>query len=736
MFLAPEGLGYSSVFLSWKFLASRRQRVERGPVSGDQDDGQPGRQRIHGSRDAFGAGRDLTINYYLGKGEEPPSEPTAFADGQGVPRRRVWGGVPARNPGFAGRRLLGDIWDALVSADHGAVLALHGMGGVGKTQLAAEYAHRRADEYDTVWWVDAERAALIGEQYAALAQELRCAPPGSPPAVVQRAVLMTLREQHRWLLIFDNAEDPRDVADWLPGGRGHVLITSRAGGWHDLARPVGVHTLERRESVQILRYRVPSLSDGDAEKVAEAVGDLPLALAQAAGYMAETAIAAAEYADLIRERAAEILEEGPPPSHRLSLTAVTQIAFGQVRDTDRAATELLTICAFLAPAPVRVDWFTTAAAQLAGSLRDRAEDAVAWRRVLADISRSSLARIEPGGIVMHRLTQSILRSSLPPEEAAEAGRQAAQVLIANDPSDPGAPRSWPAWGLLLPHLLTLGPGSSQDSGLRQLAARASEYLLRSGQLAVSHDLAQHLHGEWATRLGSDHPQALQVATNLARTLHEMGRYEQARQLDAKTLEHSRRTLGDDHPDTLISASNLAANLRKLGDLTAARQLAEDTLARRRQVLGEDHPMTLVSSHNLALVLSDLGESEAAATLAEDTYARSRHALGDDHPDTLSSAHSLAIRFCELGDFQAARALDEETLTRRLRVLGQDHPNTLASAHNLADDLRELGDVEAARQLDQDTLVRRRRILGEDHPSTRSSTDALAEDLRLLGQFEG
>ena len=378
-------------------------------MSGDHDEGRPVRQRIHGGRDAFGAGRDLTINNYFGKGEEPPSGLGAFADEAEVPPRRVWGGVPARNPGFAGRRLLADIRDALVSADQGVVLALHGMGGVGKTQLAAEYAHRHAGEYDIVWWVDAERAAPIGEQYAALAQELRCAPPGSPPAVVQRAVLMTLREQQRWLLIFDNAEDPRDIADWLPGGQGHVLITSRASGWHDLALPVGVHIPERPESVQILRYRLPSLSDADAEKVAEAVGDLPLALAQAAGYMADTAIAAVEYADLVRERAAEILDEGQPPSHRLSLTAVTRIAFGQVRDIDRAAAELMTICAFLAPAPVPVDWFTTAAAQFAGPLRDRAEDAVAWRRVLARISRSSLARIEPGGIVMHRLTQSIMR---------------------------------------------------------------------------------------------------------------------------------------------------------------------------------------------------------------------------------------------------------------------------------------------------------------------------------------
>jgi Tetratricopeptide repeat/NB-ARC domain len=701
-------------------------------VSGDQDKGWPVRQGIHGDRDALGAGRDLTVNNYFGKGEEPAG-PVAIADGAGVPRRRVWGGVPAQNPGFVGRRLLADIRHALRSADHGTVLVLHGAGGTGKTQLAAEYAHRHAGDYDAVWWVDAEQAALIGEQLAALAQELGCVPPGSPPAVVRRAVLMSLREQARWLLVFDNAEQPEDLTGWLPGGTGHVLITSRVRQWHEVAQPIGVSVLDRPESVSMLRNRIPSLPEPGAELVAEAVGDLPLAVAQAAGYLAETAITAPEYAELLRERAAEILDEGRPSSYRLSLTAVTQIGFGQIRDADRGAADVLAVCAFLAPAPVPASWFTSAAAHLTGPLKDQAADAVAWRRVLARMNRSSLARAEPDGIVMHRLTQSILRGSLSPLEAGHAHEQAQAVLTAGDPGDPYAPGTWRGWALLLQHLLALDPASSESSSLRRLAARATEYLWRSGQLSVSRDLSGNLYDGWAARLGRDHPQALWVASNLARTLHELGRYAQARQLDADTLERRRRTLGEDHPDTLISASNLAANMRKLGEQAAARELNKDTLERRRRTLGEDHPMTLVSSHNLANSLAGLGELQAAGLLHEETLARSRRVLGDDHPDTLSSAHSLAIRFCEMGDFEAARQLDEDTLARRRRVLGEDHPDTLASAHNLADDLRELGDVETARRIDQETLIRRRRILGEDHPRTRHSAEALAEDQRLLGQ---
>jgi len=202
---------------------------------------------------------------------------------------RVWGDVPARNPGFTGREgVLAAVREALVSGDRARVVALHGMGGVGKTQLAAEYAHRHAGEYEVVWWVAAEQPALIAGQFAELAVEMGCAEPGTPVGMARRAVLEMLHGRGGWLLVFDNAERPEDVARWLPGGPGHVLVTSRAGGWPELAVPLGVDVLDRPESVAMLRTRVPGLDDDAAGRVAGALGDLPLAVAQAAGYMAGT----------------------------------------------------------------------------------------------------------------------------------------------------------------------------------------------------------------------------------------------------------------------------------------------------------------------------------------------------------------------------------------------------------------------------------------------------------------
>ena len=237
---------------------------------------------------------------------------------------RVWS-IPARNPGFTGRdALLVAVRERLRAGDRAVVQALHGMGGVGKTQLAAEYAHRFAGSYDLAWWVNAEQGGLIGDEFAALGLELGCIEAGAAMEGVQAAVLAELRQRGRWLLVFDNAENPAEVTPWLPGGGGHVLITSRERGWDEIAAPVEVDVLARAESVAILQARVTGLDAADAGRLAAELGDLPLAIAQAAGFMAETGMGAGEYLGLLRIRAAQLLAQGVPGSYPRSLAAATR----------------------------------------------------------------------------------------------------------------------------------------------------------------------------------------------------------------------------------------------------------------------------------------------------------------------------------------------------------------------------------------------------------------------------
>ena len=683
------------------------------------------RQDTKAGQDAYSAARDVIIHHHAVEAR------TMQAPG---PVRQLWGNIPSRNPGFTGRKkMLAAVRRRLMADGRALVQALYGISGVGKTQLAIEYAHRFAADYDIVWWVSAEQPRPIGEQFAALAEDLGCARPGADVETIRRAVLAELHGRDRWLLIFDNAEDPETLAPWLPGGRGHVLITSRVRRWAEVAAPVEVDVLARGESVAILRDRVGGLAEADAYSVAAALGDLPLGIAQAAGYMADTGTPGKEYLGLLVSRAGQILGLGRPSSYPQPLAAVTQLAFDRLRADDPAAADLAGICAFLAPEPVPADWFTTSPAWLPTCLSSAVVDAMAWRQVLVRVGAHALARVEPDGLWMHRLTQAIVRDQLSPDQAAALRTSAEAIVAASNPGDARAPSSWSRWARLLPHLLALDPATTTSLNLRSLAIDGAWYLYRRGDASASHDLADSLHQRWHELLGPDDTSTLAAARAVGVALRGMGRYDRIRRLDEDTLARYRRVQGEDHPATLIAADCLARDLHLLGEFQAARDLDQDTLARRRRVLGHDDPDTLTSAASLASDLYVLGDIQAACNMNQDTLGRRRRVLGEDHPDTLVSANSLAVDLYVLGEIQAARELIEDTLGRRRHVLGDDHPQTLTSASTLARVLRALGENQAARELDEDTLARRRSILGENHPDTIISIQSLALDLQALGE---
>ncbi len=677
------------------------------------------------------------------QGEMMP--PVATSSGRSTRLPLVWGDVPQRNPSFTGREaLLRQLHEDLTSSRQTAVLpqALHGMGGVGKSQVAIEYVHRHSAEYDLIWWIPAEQPNQILESFTRLAErlELGAGPEANVAVPMVREALSTgsLDYEH-WLLVFDNAEAPDDLQRYFPtGGAGKILVTSRDMDWARVTRVLEVDVFEREESIQFLRRRNPDLERDEADKLAEALGDLPVAIEQAAAWRAATGMPINEYLELLENKRIELLDASPSPDYRWSVAAAWQVSLDKLREINPGALQLLQVCSFLAPEPINRDLFAgSPKSAITPELDPLLSDAFRLSRAIRDIHRYALARIDHrhNTLQIHRLIQAVLIAGLPEEERRTLRNGAHTILANNTPTNPDSRAEWPRYQALLPHVLTSGAVESADRRVHDLVFSVAKFLYYWGDHQGGQDLIERAYECRVRDRGPSDSHTLTVGKWLGFMLWVNGEYARAKELNAQLLARYHDVYGDEDEGTIDAMTVVSADHRAAGDFIASRDIAEQALAIATRVFGEDDPATLRCAHNLCVALRWTAEFTRAEQIDMATYERSAIVVGPDSDRTLNTLNGLGVDRLELGRYIESGPEQEEAYRRHLEAFGVENPSTLRAARILAVARRKVGNHASALELSRDTLERLRRRYGDTYPWTLAMAVNHAVDLRHDQQLD-
>ena len=686
-------------------------------------------------------------------------EQTAHLDGRfdrledamsgSVPRRpsRIrLGSRPMEAAGFVERREQAELFEAVLSGGSGRTV-LTGMRGSGKSQLATVVAaHCEAQGWPLVAWVPAgsREAVLSGLVELGLELGVRVEDRPSLELIAQRCLtaLASAQESNR-LIVFDDVDSPDDLAGLVPRGEGvRVLVTTtrladwEGAGWAHM--PVGV--FEREQSIGILLDRTDGRSDREAADVeaangiAGALGDLPVAVAQAAATARRDRYDLAAYLDMlkrttleegVRRREGDEYPRAVSAALRLALQSALKRIKGQSPHQEEIARAQLGVLSVLAAPGVPARWLEA----LDGGSADA-------RGALSGLIESSVCQLseDDSKVMIHGLQGRVIREAwkAEPERWGQVEEEAAGILgavnvTAIPVSDSGLRRR-EALDLVEQLRATAGQNYSESlfSHLRTADAltHALQYATELGrpQAALSLSDAVHLLDK---TLGLDHPRTLASRNDLANAYRSAGRLEQAIPLFERTLEDRERVLKPNHPDILASRNDLANAYRSAGRLEQAIVLHKRTLADRERVLKPNHPDILASRNDLASTYESAGRLEQAIPLYEQNLTEALRILGPDHPDTLASRGNLANAHRSAGRLEQAIDLHKKNLTEVLRVLGSDHPYTLISRNNLAYAYESAGRLEQAIPLYEQNLTEALRILGPDHPNTRLFRNNLA-----------
>ncbi|WP_020551441.1 FxSxx-COOH system tetratricopeptide repeat protein [Embleya scabrispora] len=629
------------------------------------------------------------------------------------------------------------------------VALVYGLGGIGKTQIALEYVHRYGAQYDVIWWIGANQHSRIPPALAELGDHLHVA--GSTVAERSQAVLTALASEANgpWLLVYDNAdsdENPEGLRRYLPArGPGHVIITSRDAAARGESEPFQVDVFSRPESIALLRRRVANLSAREASAVAAELGDLPLAVEQAAAWLRQTGMPVDTYLEQVRGQVGRTLAalgstgEGTATSDRTPLTAIWRLSVNRLKAERPAAARLLELCAFLSPEPIatRLLYGNVVGGHLA-DLEPAVRDPMVLGDLIRDLGHYGLARVERETVQVHRLLQAAVREWLAEDAYTyEATRQLVHEALAAARPMTGVNEESPEvraqYAELLPHLQVSGAIDSDAPAVREWIVGQVRHMWRTGDHEAAVDLGDEVLTRWRERIVPDDADTLRLAAQVANPLRSLGRYADAHDRDKDTLTKQRLLVEPNQRHILVTARNYGADLRALGLYRESFEQEQSTYELSKRAFGPNDPDTLRAANNLSISLNLVGRPVEALRLNEENYRRRRQIFGDNHPATWHSANRLALDRRETGDYQGSLSLLLDTRERQVAKEGESGDVVLVTDRFLTVTHRRMGDAEAALTLSRSILTTLRSRFGELHPDTLACAIGYACDLATLGR---
>lgn len=673
--------------------------------------------------------------------------------------RLVFGIVPPRAGAFQHREMAWELTGAAV--DGTAVLTgaesriVSGLGGVGKTQLAADHARTlwSRGQLDLLMWVTAtSRDAIVSAYDRAFAVVGDSASTSADGAAVRWLEWLAATGK-RWLVVLDDLQDPADIVGlWPPHTpTGRVVVTTRrrdASLNSDGRRTVEVGLFTPEESVAFLTQRLarrPAQAEGAAE-LARELGHLPVVLAQAAAYIVDrTALTCSAYlrrwADRRRSLASVLPGSGELPDEHREPAATTwslSIDLANSLQPVGVARPLLEMLSLLDANGIP-DVVVTAAAVPAHLTQvvGRDIDAEAAADALSCLHRLSLVTHNPDtprrAVRVHALVQRAVREALDSDRRAAVARAAADAL---DEVWPEIERDSDQAAVLRSNAAALHSRTDfllWQEEIHPVLMRLGDSMAVAGQLRAAIDHFERLSTTAEQRLGRDHPDVLDARSEHAHYRGRAGDAAGAAAAFGRLLADYERILGPDRLDTFVIRNALAFWRGSAGDVAGALPAFEQLLVDCEQVLAPDHPLTLVVRSNLARHRGRAGDVAGSVAAFEQLLADRERIFGPDHPATLNVRTNLAQLQGRAGDAVGAVAAFERLLVDQERVLGPTSRDCFYVRINLADMRGRAGDVAGAAAAFDELLRDCERVLGPDHPYTLDAREGLELWTRDLGE---